>query len=242
MDKVKKFLASPTTTVLLFALAAVLLLSSTVGGARAAINAYSDTYNSEVATASAVEVELLENGAAVSGSDALLAGLTGGQDLLPGKTYSEELSVRNSGGIDQFVRVTVYRYWEDGSGKRPDLDSALIQLGFAEGQEWLEDKDAATDERTVLYRSSVLAAGQESGAFLDSVTIDGSVIHKATQESKTADGVTTITTSYDYDGAYFRVLAIVDAVQTHNGAQAVKSAWGPTVTVSGDTLSLGGAA
>ena len=37
-------------------------------------------------------------------------------ELILGKAYKEELTVRNSGNIDQYVRVMVYRYWNDEDG------------------------------------------------------------------------------------------------------------------------------
>ena len=48
-----------------------------------------------------------------------------------------------------------------------------------------------------------------------------------------------ITTSYAYDGYRFCLEAEVDAVQTHNAEDAVKSAWGVDVNIAQDgTLSL----
>ena len=49
-----------------------------------------------------------------------------------------------------------------------------------------------------------------------------------TKEQK--DGVSTYTYSYDYDGYSFRVSVAAEAVQTHNGADAVKSAWGVNIS------------
>ena len=47
-----------------------------------------------------------------------------------------------------------------------------------------------------------------------------------TDQVSTKDGVTTHTYVYEYDGYYFRVSISAEAVQTHNAADAVKSAWG----------------
>ena len=46
MDKLKKIIKSPITSVLLFFLAAVLLLGSAVGTTRAALSYYSENYTS----------------------------------------------------------------------------------------------------------------------------------------------------------------------------------------------------
>ena len=48
MKKFREFLSKPVVTVVLFALALLLLGSGTVGGARAALNIESQYYNSEV--------------------------------------------------------------------------------------------------------------------------------------------------------------------------------------------------
>ena len=48
-----------------------------------------------------------------------------------------------------------------------------------------------------------------------------------------------IRTSYKYNGYSFNLEVSVDAVQTHNAVDAVKSAWGKDVEIAGDgTLSL----
>ena len=53
------------------------------------------------------------------------------------------------------------------------------------------------------------------------------------------NGLTTITTTYEYDGALFVLEVTVDAVQTHNAKDAIKSAWGVDVNISDDgALSL----
>ena len=127
MKRKKHFLASP---VLFLAAAAALLLLSTVGSTRAALTYYSENYemNMEV---SSIGVSLLENGKVVSnrnytdrgwvsgsvGEDgeprgALLEGRFQGEEkLVPGKVYEEALSVQNSGEIDSYVRVILYRSW-----------------------------------------------------------------------------------------------------------------------------------
>ena len=55
-----------------------------------------------------------------------------------------------------------------------------------------------------------------------------------TAEVTTTETGTTYTYKYDYDGYSFQIAAEVDAVQTHNGKDAVKSAWG----IDGSILGL----
>ena len=61
-----------------------------------------------------------------------------------------------------------------------------------------------------------------SAAFADSIKIDGQVA----QEARIEEEGNVITTIYKYDGVEFHVDIEVDAVQTHNAQDAIKSAWG----------------
>ena len=164
--------------------------------------------------------------------------------MKPGKAYKENLSVTNSGNINQYVRVTIYKYWLDQDGnKMTDLSPDLIDLHLVNlGTDWIVDEEAATPERTVLYYNKLLyAEGEgisETPLFADTLTIDGKIADKVTQKRETDGVYTTITTSYDYDGVQFRIEARVDAVQEHNAADAAKSAWGKDVTVNSGVLSL----
>lgn len=189
MKKVKKILASPIVTVAAFALAVGLLLFSSIGGARAALTFYSENYVSDIEM-SEIGVALLENGAVKSGDDALLTNMlknAEGEDvsLQFNKGYTENLNVRNTGSIDQYVRVNVYKYWmtkAETNGKQEktqELSPELIQLALngeilnprADGtgtgraalqaNGWLVDDGACTEERMVLYYSRPLAAANE---------------------------------------------------------------------------------
>ena len=247
MEKVRKFFRSPVCTAILFVLAAVLLLSGSIAGTRAALTYYSETYTSRVEMYD-IGVSLVENGERVSWRDygreadgnwnentGVLLGkmLAPGETVRLGKRYDEVLSVRNSGTIDEYVRVTVYRYWLDAEGnKMTELSPELIGLHFVNlGEGWILDESSSTPERTVLYYDRILLSGESTPAFADSLTIDGSLANKVTETTTTENGYTVITTEYDYDGVQFRVEAEVNAVQTHSGEDAIRSAWGRRVTI-----------
>lgn len=109
------------TTYVLLALAMVLLLGSALGSTRAALAYYSENYSAEI-TVNQIGVSLLENGNVVSSrnyendkwnetSGELLQNMLGENEKLKlGKKYDETLSVANSGTIDQYVRVRIYKY------------------------------------------------------------------------------------------------------------------------------------
>ncbi|MDO4418323.1 MAG: hypothetical protein Q4C02_08625 [Eubacteriales bacterium] len=145
MKNLKKWITSPAATLVLFAAAAVLLLFSTIGGARAAFIAYSETYQGHVEMYD-IGVSLLEKSAQdkearvvafrnyIQNSEddweetptsdhigVLLAPdhlLAEGEEFVPGKEYQEEISVANTGTIDEYVRVTLYKYWRDENGNK----------------------------------------------------------------------------------------------------------------------------
>lgn len=244
-------------TYVLLAAAAVLLAGSGIGSTRAALTYFSENYTAQVAMYD-IGVTLVETSASgtknISSRDytgsgdiwdetqgVLLGDMLEETDgkLILGRDYTEELSVTNSGNIDEYVRVRVYKYWTDENGNKiQELAPALIDLNLT-GNGWILDENASTEERTVLYWPSILPVGQSTAALSDTLRIDDSIASKATTETVTENGVTKTTTTFDYDGVQFNLEAEVDAVQTHNAADAIKSAWGVDVNIGSDgTLSL----
>ena len=203
---------------ILLAAAVVLLSASGVGSANAALTYFSENYTAQVEMYD-IGVTLTENirlrheGYQQPGlyrqrrrleesQGVLLEDMLEETDgtLLPGREYTEELAVRNSGNIDEYVRVRIYKYWtsEDGS-REQDLAPALIDLNFTDNG-WILDESAATEERTVLYWPQVLPVGASTPAFTDTLAIDSSITSKVSTETRTEGGVTTTVTTFDYDG------------------------------------------
>jgi len=275
-----RVLLSPMTTIGAFALAVVLLGISGIGGARAALQYYSENYESHLEMYD-IGVSLLENEDRVSfrdyvqNSDGVWSETEGtllthmldaiGENGEPVKDengnivteelkigddykYKEELSIMNSGSIDQYARVSIYKYWEKDGKKLTNLSPDLIHLNFVNcdgaNADWAIDENASTDERTVLYYRHLLKAGETSSIFTDTLSIDGMLASKKTVHKsepitdKDGRKKTVITTSYDYDGVRFCIEATVDAVQEHNVSDAILSAWGGKVTSSNAELSL----
>lgn len=245
----------PLKPAVLLSAAALLLLGSTVGSTRAALTYFSENYSASVSI-SQIGVSIEENGETVSSRDyagdnqwnETSAGLFGdlldtenGETLALGKKYDDSITIKNSGSIDTFVRAIVTKKWLNPEGnKDTQMDPAFIQLDFLTENGWQIDENASTPERTVLYYSNLLAPGASTGELLgeDALSIDSAVGTKMEKsEEKTAEG-TVITTEYAYDGYSFQVEIEADAVQTHNAAEAVKSAWGVDVNVSADGNSI----
>ena len=247
------------TSLLLLAAAAVLLLMSTVGSTRAALTYYSENYEMRI-DISSIGVSLVENGQVVSSRNyvnnqwqettgELLTGMLGAEErLILGKSYPETLSVRNSGSIDSYVRVILYRNWTKDGIKDTELAPELIELSLL-GNGWVKDANASTRERTVLYYTRVLPTGGETTPFCEGIRIAPEIGTKVTEtrtpvlDASGQETGTKITTTFAYDGYRFNLMAEVDAVQTHNAADAIRSAWGIDVAVGADgSLSLTGGA
>ncbi len=242
MAKLKKLL-TPRVTMALFVLALLLLLMSSVSGTRAALTYFSDDYTAEVEM-DHIGVSLLESNGGdyaivshrnyIDGSgnwDQEVPGrllsrmIPEGEKLKLGVAYPEAIAVQNTGTIDQYVRLTLYKYWVNADGEKDrSLDPALIDLNVVEGSGWIEAEDSHTEERSVFYYPDVLAPGQITPAVTDTLTINADV--QATV-SRTQDGNKIITT-YSYDDMQFVIEAQVDAVQNRHFEDAANSTWGRT--------------
>lgn len=235
-------------TIVLLAAAALLLLSSAVGSTRAALTYYSENYSAEV-TVSNIGVSLVENGEVVSYKNyledgkwdvedgQLFAGLVAEDEaIVLGQDYEEELKVYNSGAIDSYVRVILTKTWVDSEGNVDrTLDPALIEMEEVLGEGWVKDESASTKERAVYYYTDILPVDGTTGTLTKSISIDPAIQTKVVK----VVNENSVSYVYEYDGYTFNVEAEVDAVQTHNAADAIKSAWGIDVTVSADgSLSL----
>ena len=249
-------LGTPATTVVLFVLAIVLLAGSGAGVVNALPAYLSEHYASRVEMYD-IGVSLLENGKRVSWRDyvpnsngdwdqatGVLLGemVPKGEELCLGRAYPEALAVQNSGTIDQYVRVTLYKYWLDRDGQKlQTLNPSLIELELTHLEEdWLLDpaEDSNTPERTVLYYRRILPSGETTPPLSESLTINPAVAARVTEQVETLEDGKRITLVYDYDGAQFVLEAQVDAVQTHNAEDAILSAWGRRVSVNDGTLSI----
>lgn len=158
MKKFSKWITSPTATIALFAVAAGLLLFSTIGGAYAALKYFSETYVGQIELQD-IGVTLLEKGEhddapkevayrdytkdtqddwketeGETHTGVLLSGMLAEDEVfVPGKAYKEEISCANTGTIDQYVRIILTKYWTDPEGnkvftKEKDTDYTTPEL------------------------------------------------------------------------------------------------------------------
>lgn len=241
---------------ILLAAAAILLVMSTVGSTQAALTYYSDNFSAEV-TVSNIGVTLLENGKEISrrnyigeSTDKLWDETTGsllssmidtknGEKLVLGQSYDEMLTVKNSGAIDSYVRVVLTKSWQSDVDttdkvkyeKNTLLSPEHIELHLKENSGWVIDSKASTKERIVLYHTEILKVGAETDACIDTLRISPKILNDI---KVTTPETGKVNYEYEYDGHIFVLEAEVDAVQTHNAKDAIKSAWGVDVTVAAD--------
>ena len=221
---------SSLITWLMFALAVGLLLFSTIGSARAALSIESEVLKSDY------RMHNIGVGLGYSGKVFMQDLIGSDEQVIPGKIYDLPVSIANTGDIDEYVRVTVYKYWIKNGKKDASLDPSFIEITFADTMQKDSSWSSPTGESVVFYASNPLTAG---GALdiIESVKVSDSIL-KTAQTQK--DGKKT-TTTYVFDGAQFCIEIVADGVQTHNAKDAIRSAWGKTVSVGtdGGPISLG---
>ena len=172
----------------------------------------------------------------------------------PGKLYKEEIAAQNGSDIDEFVRLTVRKYWmepkkdSDGNVVKDDNgDPVLVKSSklkpsrihlYYKGKEgynssaWTLNKKEQTTESNTYYYKKDLDPGAVSSLLFDKVSIDKEIIDlgKVNETTETyADGNKTKTVykyEYQYDDCVFFIEADVQAIQTHNVNDAIKSQWG----------------
>lgn len=271
MKRLRKLMDSPKATMTVFGIAAVLLLSSTIGGARAARIYGEENFRTDIET-TAISTALVEE---IAGKESegegrslnLLEGMIPeGEKIKPGKKYAEKLSVENTGETEQYVRVTVYKYWtkeaQTGAGadaaknqreKDRDANPAYIKLHLlasnagAEGINALEQEaDPAAGGADAIWIIDWDASSEERTVLYCTKPI------KPGERAAFMDGLTIDSTvagiiktgadgkqSYAYKDLSFEVKAEVDAVQPRHAEEAILSAWGREVKIDGDgNLSL----
>jgi hypothetical protein len=216
-------------TVALFAAAMVLLGSGGVMGTRAVPAIQSATFGNEIVL-DALNVQLLNDGQEVGAKnvteDKLFTKLA--ETITPGEQYESKVSVKNTGAANEYVRVVVRKYWTDNNGKNKEVDPSLIELtpATSSGYSWKAVKK--TEEETIYYLNNQIASGAVVDLF-KGIRINEQVVSKGRivyDDPQTEGDTTTINYRYEYDGLKFNVEAEVQAVQTHNAAQAIKSVWG----------------
>ncbi|MBE6040931.1 MAG: hypothetical protein E7220_00240 [Clostridiales bacterium] len=166
----------------------------------------------------------------------------------PGRTYDERIGAKNGEDVDEYVRLTVRKYWVNDEGEKDTtLSPDLIKLEYNgkayNSGAWTRNPSESTTESETYYLKNVLPKNATSALLFNTLTIDKSVADakNMTRHEETGDdGVIIYTYEYDYNGYSFFIEADVQALQTHNVNDAIKSLWGVSnVHAGGGHMSVG---
>ena len=125
-------------------------------------------------------VSLLENGKIIacrdysgSGNYEQASGEINFDGLEIGEDFEKRITVKNSGEIEEFVRIIITKYWSDKDGnKNEDVNiEELIELNFTGDENWLIPEDLSTHERIQAYYKKAIDAREETSALIDSIKI-----------------------------------------------------------------------
>lgn len=226
-------------TLALLTAALILLASGGVFTTRAALNIFGDNYDASLALGN-IGVQMLENGSEVGDDGALFQNVgdtdkQGNRFFAPGKKYNDTISVQNTGNEPEYVRVIVRKYWTKGNDKQTALSPELIELS-TDPDAWVKvsgTDDGLSVETTIYYYKKQLASGDEV-TLTDAVRINESVLTQGRRVDLPTSSANVINYVYEFDGLRFNVDAEVQAVQTHDAVNAIKSVWGVDATIDGD--------
>ncbi|HIY10907.1 MAG TPA: hypothetical protein H9840_06400 [Candidatus Anaerofilum excrementigallinarum] len=162
---------------LLMGAAVVLLAAAAAGGSLAAGQASGNAPVTAPLQAPNLTIAFNSDNGDTEEVDAVFDGVVmpGDEDV----AVTDNYSVKNTGSVDSYIRVTVRKYWADKETgeKLEDLDAGKITLNpNAEG--WLEAKSLAalfsdedSDETQVFYCTSPVDAGTATAGLLESFDI-----------------------------------------------------------------------
>lgn len=214
----------------LMSIAAVLIISTVVGGALARSEVAADGAAQNKITLGNLAIDLvgMETVKAEDGT-----GLPGviEEDALPGAVIADQnVQVKNAGEYDLYTKVTIKKYWgtyENGEFKKDfALDSNLIEVNVADSGDWIvpagESFIDENGEEMVLFYVHPMSAGDLTSNLLGEIRIsseaDNSYAHKAILITVEADGVQK------------------SAGDTSVAADAMLNEWGLVAELDGDTL------
>ena len=166
--------------------------------------------------------------------------------VIPGKKYEERIAARNGSDINEYVRLTVKKYWvnsKDNNTRKKDtsMDPELIKLSYGgkayNSSAWAINSKEHSKESDTYYLRKMLSGGETSADLFDTLQIDASVYDLGdvkTTTTHTDTNKTVITYEYDYDDFTFYIEADVQAIQTHNVNDAIGSLWGVSNVSAGN--------
>lgn len=204
---------------LLMGATAVLVMSAVVGGTLAAGQATAE--NPVTAPLAAATLNIEWNGQQNISAPVLLE--MQNYNLMPADIIelTNTYSVKNTGSVDSYIRVTVTKYWTDEFGnKMPEMDASNIYLQ-ADTDNWLQAEqlfgDQTMNETQVFYYKYPVAAGHSTADLLKQIEISASI-------------------GNEYTNKKVQLEAVADAVQfaganeSELNAKGILASWGVAAT------------
>lgn len=198
---------------------AVLVMSAVVGGTLAAGQATAE--NPVTAPLAAATLNIEWNGQQNISAPVLLE--MQNYNLMPADIIelTNTYSVKNTGSVDSYIRVTVTKYWTDEFGnKMPEMDASNIYLQ-ADTDNWLQAEqlfgDQTMNETQVFYYKYPVAAGHSTADLLKQIEISASI-------------------GNEYTNKKVQLEAVADAVQfaganeSELNAKGILASWGVAAT------------
>ena len=227
----KKIFKNP---LFLMAIGLMVIGASTIGATRAAFSYQTAAERVNFSTAE-ISVDILEEVeeeyiSVKESGELQFSSIKADEKFKPGKLYQENVKLVNNSnqetGYQEYVRVVVRKSWYK-DGKDTSLNPKLIDLKVADG--WYENPAERTEEQKVYYLTSPLACGSEI-QFLKGIQISNEItdyvytVPVTDEEGGAIQGCVQNVYKYNDMKVYIQIQA--DAVQTHNGKDAIYAAWG----------------
>ncbi|MBQ9318016.1 MAG: hypothetical protein IJR82_00050 [Bacilli bacterium] len=153
---------------------------------------------------------------------------------LPGDETEKTLEVKNSGSVDEAVRVKVEESWVSKKGTTLSLtqgDNVAALINFINNDDWTKVTVDGEDYYYYYYNYR-LAPGETTSKLLDKVTFNPLINASTTCSDTVVDGVTIRVCNSNkegYDGATYTLTLTIETVQYNK----YKEAWG-----TGNTITL----
>lgn len=208
---------------LLMGATAVLVMSAVAGGTLAAGQATAE--NPVTAPLAAATLNIEWNGQQNVSAPVLLE--VQNYNLMPADVIelTDGYSVKNTGSVDSYIRVTVTKHWVDEAGnKLTDLDASNITL-TADSANWIQAEsffnDRTMNETQVFYYKYPVPAGGFTTKLLEELEISASI-------------------GNEYTNKQVQLEAVADAVQfagadeAELNAKGILASWGVAAAFNAD--------
>ena len=164
---------------------------------------------------------------------------TSPSNWLPGTTTDKEITVTNSGLVDEAVRISYSEKWiaKDGTILSGLIDSNGNLTDNTENSEHaaiinFSDNDDWTDSNGYYYYNYKLSPNETTSSLIDSVTFNSKTKNSSNCITNTNNGTKTITcnsTQSGYDGATYTLSFNIETVQYDK----YKGTWGVDIATFG---------